>query len=156
MIAYLAARYGRIEEMRQYREELRAIGVVVFSSWLDGAVDANEADATTSQRVMWAQDNLADLGLADTIIAFSEPEGAPGASRGGRHVEFGYALAMRRLRHEAWTPQLYVVGPPENIYHSLPDVRQFETWQECRRCLAEQVIDLVSAQPVGLSEEARS
>lgn len=137
MIVYLAARYGRIEEMRQYREELRALGVVVFSRWIDGGLDDNEANATTAERVMWAQENLADLRDVDAIITFTEPEGAPGASRGGRHVEFGYALALRRLRIERRPPQIYVVGPPENIYHSLPGVDDFESWAECLQYLTE-------------------
>ena len=26
---------------------------------------------------------------------------------------------------------LYLVGPRENIFHSLPQVRQFDTWEQC-------------------------
>ncbi len=35
---YLAARYGRIEELRGYAEELRAMGYVVEARWLDGGM----------------------------------------------------------------------------------------------------------------------
>ena len=61
------------------------------------------------------------------LIAFSEEPRAGGASRGGRHVEFGLALA--------WGKGVVVVGPRENVFHTLPQVEHFWRWPEALSAL---------------------
>lgn len=53
---------------------------------------------------------------ADLVVSFTEAEDAP-ASRGGRHVSFGVALALGK--------RLVVVGHRENVFHTLPQVQFF-------------------------------
>jgi hypothetical protein len=65
-----------------------------------------------------------DVKRADCLISFTEDLTVPNTSRGGRHVEFGLALALAKL--------CYIVGPVENVFHELADKR-FMTWEECRR-----------------------
>jgi len=62
-----------------------------------------------------------DVIRADCILCFTEEptEHVSWAARGGRHVEFGVALAMGK--------RLCVVGPRENIFHHLPRVEQFRS-----------------------------
>lgn len=123
---YLASRYGRKLELRQRREDLQQAGHVVTSQWLDTDLRATDLGVTSSgpeDREYHAQQDLADIQRADVLIAFTEdPEAGPVSSRGGRHVEFGYALACGR--------PVIVVGPRENIFHFLPNVRVFATWEE--------------------------
>lgn len=44
------------------------------------------------------------------------------ASRGGRHVEFGMALALGK--------RVIVVGPRENVFHLLPEVEVHVNWND--------------------------
>ena len=140
---YLAARYSRRLELCEYRDEIhRATPHVVKAEWLNGnhqisddgkpIGETGEAlvegdDGSTSAkaaalRAKFAQDDFRDVITCDLLIAFSEPPRS-NASRGGRHVEFGVALGLAK--------RVWVVGPRENIFHWLEDVRQFETWEGC-------------------------
>jgi len=67
-----------------------------------------------------------DVAAAQLLIAFTE---APRSvrSRGGRHVEYGIALALRK--------PVWLVGPRENVFHALAD-GLFASWPEAVRGLA--------------------
>jgi len=133
---YLAAQYSRREELCAYKVDLEARGHMVPARWLLGehqvhgleAARAVEADGPipADQAVLFAQDDVEDLLDADVVVSFtSEPRS--GATRGGRHVEFGIALALGFLGKEA--PRLYIVGPLENVFHALPQVDgRFDDW----------------------------
>jgi hypothetical protein len=64
---------------------------------------------------------------ADVVINFTEPPRSK-ANRGGRHVEYGIALA-KGLR-------VIVVGYRENIFHWLPMVEFCETWEDAKGLIA--------------------
>ena len=125
-LVYLAARYSRLEELQVYAADLRAIGYRVEARWLLGNHQIHEdADKVESETVSvpiegrnFALDDFEDVHDADMLIAFSETAG--GASRGGRHVEFGLALA--------WRKKVIVVGPRENVFHTLAGVTHFWSW----------------------------
>jgi hypothetical protein len=103
MKLYLAARYERREEIAKIRVE----GHEIVSRWLTGSHDSmDSADA--------AAEDLADVASADALVLFADPPGI--FSRGGRHVEFGYALALGK--------EIWVVGGPENVFQHLPQVRR--------------------------------
>jgi len=108
---YLAAAYGRRYELRRYAEELWGAGFVVTSSWIDSE-DQEDSGLGTKERVAVANRDLDDLKSARCVVAFTE--GPFGPSRGGRHVELGFALALGR--------HIVVVGPAENVYCDLADV----------------------------------
>ena len=132
MNIYLAARYSRRSELCVYRDDLRFRGHNVTSRWLDGTHEARDGNILADEEADLARSaadhDLADVEDADVLIFFSEREAV---SRGGRHVEFGYALAMARLTGYP----LYVVGPVENIFHRLPGVEVFATWPEALAAL---------------------
>lgn len=122
MRIYLSARYERRLELCGYREQIEHRGHTVTSRWLKGApagieslIESHDEDGAW-YRIASAQEDMADIESSDLLIAFSEPPESD-ASRGGRHVEFGFALALN--------VPLWVVGPPENIFHWLTDVRVF-------------------------------
>lgn len=134
MRIYLASRYSRREELCGYRAELQAIGATVTSRWLNGNHQIDDRglsmEAKREERERFALEDFSDLMQADLCISFSEEPRATN-SRGGRHVEHGIALgAMKR----AW-----VVGPRENVFHCLEDVKVFETWQECLSRLKQEI-----------------
>ena len=120
---YLAARYSRREELCGYRQALESAGYEVTSRWLNGNHQIDDAglsaEASASERSRFATEDWEDLMAADTTINFSEtPRGT--TSRGGRHVEFGAALAAGQT--------VIVVGPRENVFHCLPQVEWFQSW----------------------------
>lgn len=152
MKVYLAARYSRRLELCGYRAELEANGCSVTSRWLNGKHqigndgtpigDAGEAlveadkpgapEAAAALREAFCQEDLADVLAAQTVISFTEIPRQPTTNRGGRHVEFGIALAQAVLGAEV---RLIVVGPRENIFHHHPMVEQFDTWEEARQAI---------------------
>jgi hypothetical protein len=126
---YLAARYSRNEEMLAYAKDLEGLGYYITSRWVYGEHNITDAQLTNdgdpkdeSLRARFAQEDIDDLLAAQTIICFTE---APrtGATRGGRHVEFGVALATHK--------HCWVVGHRENIFYCLPQVRFFPDWETC-------------------------
>ena len=126
---YLAARYSRRIEICRYRNMLETHGFKAHCEWLLGNHQWNPiaAQAETAKDTVpieageFAQDDLRDLSAADTLIAFTDPPRSK-ASRGGRHVEFGYALAMRK--------RIIIVGPRENVFYWLPQVERFDTFDQ--------------------------
>lgn len=146
---YLAARYSRREELCAYREQISALGHSVTSRWLNGSHQISDAGTPIGDRgetlvegdaggaseeaerlrAMFATEDVSDVVSADVVISFTEPPRSS-ASRGGRHVEHGIALALRKM--------LIVVGYRENIFHWLPQVQFFETWDEALIYLTDQ------------------
>lgn len=147
MKIYLAARYSRREELAEYRSELETLGHNVQARWLDGKHQLSDAgtpigdqgehlvegvdDGSTNVenaklRQKFAQDDWEDVNAAALVISFTEPPRSK-ANRGGRHVEFGIALANKA--------RVIVVGHRENIFHWLPVVEFFDTWPEAVRSL---------------------
>lgn len=119
---YLAARFSRIEEMRDRRNDLSKLGIRVTSRWLNGG---HEWEGTPddlippAEAARFAREDLEDIHAADVMIAFTEPPRS-NASRGGRHIEAGFALAMNK--------PLIVVGYRENVFYCLPQVLFFPDW----------------------------
>ena len=131
MKVYLAARYARNHEMRVYADQLLAVGIKVTARWINGDhenMTGGRAEAAHRQRI-WALEDWADLMAADVVISFTEPPGdVPGQARGGRHVEFGAALATGK--------RCIVVGFRENVFHHLPFVEFQASWGTCLSALA--------------------
>jgi hypothetical protein len=141
---YLAARYSRREELCGYRAELEALGHTVTSRWLNGSHQISdlgvplgddgealfEGDANTERaarlRQHFATEDISDVTNAQIVMSFTEVPRS-GQSRGGRHVEFGVALALDKV--------LIVVGPRENVFHWLPEVEQHDTWAAALKAL---------------------
>ena len=141
MRIYLAARYSRREELCGYREQINALsGHAVEACWLNGKHQISDTgtpigdhgeslvegdDGSTNVRAAelrgkFAAEDFRDVIMCDMLIAFTEPPRS-NASRGGRHVEFGIALGRMK--------RVWIVGPRENIFCWLEDVRQFETFE---------------------------
>lgn len=133
---YLAARYSRREELCEYKPALEARGHLVPARWLLGEHQVHGVEAARAvqgdgpfpadQAVRFAEDDMEDLLAADVLVAFRETPRHV-ATRGGRHVEFGVALGLRRAG--LGRPAIFVVGPLENVFHALPEVDgRFDTW----------------------------
>ena len=112
---HLAARYARRLELCGYREQLLSIGDTVTSRWLDFRKMPSWGFGITRQ-------DCEDLMAADAVITFTEIPNTILAT-GGRHVEFGLALAEGK--------RVIIVGPRENVVHYLvPGSQIFATWNQ--------------------------
>ena len=147
-VIYLAARYSRRLELCVYRAKLAAAGFRVQAQWLNGEHQIsddgvpigedgesliegalrpgerlspdNQSERATALRRRFAADDFRDVTSCQLLIAFTE-EPRSSASRGGRHVELGIALGQMK--------RVWIVGPRENIFCWLDDVRQFRTFE---------------------------
>lgn len=129
MKVYLAAPYGSRDTIREYAAQLRRIGFVVTSTWLEEQHEINAgtqgaatalADGQVSQH---AYDDLRDVESSDLFVLFTAASvGVEGG--GGRHVETGYFMAKRGTAHTI------VVGEPENIFHRMAVVTRVPDWHE--------------------------
>lgn len=123
MRIYLASRYSRATEMQNYAAQLAGRGHEVTSRWIQRSHQLFTETSTTNPQfgleARFAQEDFEDLRTAECIICFSEPPRSTN-SRGGRHVEFGAALA--------WGMRSILVGPRENVFHYLPNVEVYEEW----------------------------
>ena len=106
---YLAGSYTRKDELLAHAERLRGLGYGITSRWLNAYVEPRlKAEIEGARDTMplsarqFAKDDYWDLHRADVLMAFSEPPHS-GSPRGGRHVEFGLAMA--------WNKTVIVVGP---------------------------------------------
>lgn len=121
---YLAARYSRNEEMRCVRVVLMALGYEVTSRWIDchegkypGSFTCERLNDDPGYCAAIGRNDVEDLAAADTVVSFTSPVGG---GKGGRHVEFGLALGLGK--------QLIIVGPRENVFHTLPQVQWYPDW----------------------------
>ncbi len=116
MLIYLAARFSRRFELQGVRADLARAGHQVTSRWIDQRRDATD----TAEAAAVAHRDIADIELADCLIAFSESPRSGLSTRGGRHVEMGIAIGLDK--------RVIVVGPVENVFFSLPEIEVFPTW----------------------------
>lgn len=116
MKVYLAARYSRKKEIKALVPLLLEHGIQTTSRWLDetGSDTAHLNEFTPAFCRETAHIDLADIEEADSFVFFAE-DPTVGTPRGGRHVEFGYALAKGK--------EIHVIGDYENIFHFLPNIR---------------------------------
>lgn len=106
---YLAARYGRRDEMQGTARWLRSLGYVVTSRWVE-CEDDDQMDSPEAAR--WAVNDVTDVLASDVLVLFGERAGVPGAGRGGRMVELGVALGAGK--------EIIIVGPVENVFGHHP------------------------------------
>ena len=117
MNIYLAARYDRRDELLDYALELNNMDHYVTSRWI--YIITPETIEVESNIISLR--DIQDIENSDTLICFSEnPDSSYG--RGVRHVELGIALALKK--------RVVVVGPRENIFHTLPGIEHFWSWRD--------------------------
>lgn len=66
---------------------------------------------------MLGHHDIEDIDAALTLVSFTE---AGGGGKGGRHTEYGYAIAQNK--------RLVIIGPREHIFHTHPGVEIFSQW----------------------------
>ena len=108
MKVYLASRYSDRLTMIAWRETLRRLGAEVTSRWINGGHEIERDAQGDEDRRRFAEEDMEDVRAADVVIVHS-PREFFRTGRGGRHVEFGYALALGK--------RIILVGERENVFH---------------------------------------
>lgn len=108
---YIAAPWQLKAQARAWRGVLEAGGLTVTSRWLDTPDVPQDTDAS-------ALECLEDVIAADRLLLIN-PEAWAAAGTGGRHVEFGYAVAAGK--------DLHIFGVRSNVFHHLRYVTVHET-----------------------------
>lgn len=123
----MAAGYGRRDQLRAFRDKLVALGHIVTSRWIDTEWVKSSDDCTSSappeERQKYVGIDLDDLDAAECCISFTEALGSGKGKRGGRHVEFGYALHAKK--------RLILVGNRENLFHFHLSVEVYSDEEAC-------------------------
>lgn len=125
MKIYLAARFSKRHVLQGWAEALEQSGHEIVSRWSKVGNDHKlppglSERANDLERERFAKEDLEDIDACDCIISLMEE--ARSNSRGGRHVEFGYGLALRKL--------MVIVGDRETVFHHIPTVIHYETADE--------------------------
>ena len=117
---YLAARYARGPKLQSLAVALERRGHTVTSRWITGhggtlptSLPPGRLNDDPAGCARYARADIDDLRAADLVVSFTDV----GGGKGGRHVEFGVALALGK--------RLVVVGPREHVFHALPEVEHY-------------------------------
>lgn len=120
---YLASRYSLKPLMLEHAAVLVSYGMEVTSRWLledySPNVHMSEIEPKTNTEI--AKTDLEDIVRADVMLFFCEDQDKQ-PPRGGRHVEFGYALAQGA--------RIICIGEKENIFHHLPSITHYTTFED--------------------------
>ena len=121
---YMAARFERRAELNEYRLDLKRAGIEVTSHWLTVNPPAPVHELTDDDWRTLALTDIEDIRRADAFVLFAEGARDGG---GGRHTEFGMALA--------WEKRMIVVGDAEHLFHRMPDVTVVDDWTAAQSLL---------------------
>jgi nucleoside 2-deoxyribosyltransferase len=105
---YLAAKYDKRRELLPIATMLVLQGHELTGKWLNGSHDGTDVEAQSKYAAL----DLQHIDECETFVLFNLPIGCPDASS-GRHVEFGYALAMGK--------QVLIVGDGNSIFKTLAE-----------------------------------
>jgi nucleoside 2-deoxyribosyltransferase len=103
---YIAAPFPLRNHGTLARSGLLSMGLISTAHWLD--VEKEEWNDE------WARIDLADIDRATVFLLINPPEWRQEGT-GGRHVEFGYAVA----RHK----DIVIWGERTNLFHSLSHIQ---------------------------------
>lgn len=129
MNVYIAAPFSWKDEINDYATELRSLGINVTSSWLEEKADPKCTldQFQDSYHEEIAAVDVRDIDAAQVVAVFTIDPLGPPKPRGGRHWETGYAYGRNK--------EVIVIGPKENIFHYLSDVKTFGTKEEAKKYL---------------------
>lgn len=114
---YLAGKYERKAELRQYAEQLETMGHLVTSNWL--FAEPQFRDDALDAQIRWASDDLKNIQQADTFVLFTNRDDEDNASA-GKDFESGVAFSQMC--------DMVLIGKRRNIFHCLHDFEVYDTW----------------------------
>lgn len=140
---YLAAPFAWQPRMRMYAQELRALGMIVTSRWLDETAPLHtEVDSLPPKYCAdTAFMDVEDIASSNIFVLFTPTEdeldnpeiSKKSWARGARHYECGLAAGIRLLNaainnFEFTFPVIIVCGPRENVFHYQDNLEHCPNW----------------------------
>jgi len=122
---YIASRFSRRHECHDLAKFLIGQGHEITSRWVKPDSDhvkpvGMSEQAADDERNRFAVEDIEDVEACDCMVSLMEQP--RGNGRGGRHVEFGYALALRK--------HMVIIGPKETVFHHLEGIEVHETIEQ--------------------------
>lgn len=115
---YVAARYARREDAAVLAQQLRDSGAIVVSTWHDGVKD----DAGSEEKLQGlSMKDLKEVYEGDAVFTLTDEPGGF-YQYGSHHIEFGAGYA--------WDKICVLIGPRELMFHRLPGVLQFDSFED--------------------------
>ncbi len=118
---YLSASWPRRAELQRYMRELEDLGHRVTARWLKTRHRGDSVSRDVAKR--YCTEDLADIKACDALVLFL----GDNTSRGGKWVELGFALALKK--------KIVTIGSPhegESIF-ALMASEHFDSWKEFRK-----------------------
>ena len=134
---YLAASFGRQEEMRAVARRLRAVGVECTSRWLREDQSIHTKGSRDKFLTKCALTDIEDVRAARIFVRFSDKEEMAfplvqsKLATGARHFEMGLAWACNK--------KIIVVGGRQNIFDWLEDVKHLPDTNALIQYFAERI-----------------
>jgi hypothetical protein len=119
MRIYIAASFPRKDEACRLRDILKTAGHKVVSRWLDQEYSVYDTGGGAKE----AYDDFSDIISSEMLIQITGDT----LTHGGRHTELGIALALKKL--------CVIMGPREQVFHSLPIIAVCKTPEEVVKIL---------------------
>jgi hypothetical protein len=129
MNVYLAAPYSMKYTIAERAKDLADAGINCTSTWVTEPHDPKiqMSELSPEYHKKYAIQDVRDVQRSDIFVFHTDPSKT--IVRGGRHVEYGIFVGLRLARGSE--DPIFVVGEDhENIFHYLPNVRHFATWEE--------------------------
>ncbi len=150
MKIYLASRWGRKNEMAQLANYLKIWGQSVTSRWIDEPKMDQKEDGNYTEdwhpdsdvAIDVARRDLRSIAGSSHLVLFTDRSRS--GVTGGRHCEFGFALAHPFVL-------TIVVGPRTNPFHYLANYH-FEDTHEFMDWVREQTFNENKESPVSLEK----
>jgi len=126
---YLSGPYSWREKIKAFEAELIALGIESTASWLyeTAPPEATLDQFTDEQNRETAEVDIVDIRFSHVVVVFTVDPLGPAPPRGGRHWETGYAYAEGK--------EIVIIGPRENVFSYLGDIKVFATPQLAKRYL---------------------
>ena len=120
MKIYFAGRYRDADIFRALGETLKRNGHEIVSRWIYLNRRAGRAFEVipVEEKAEIAREDVEDVHACDILVLLSTPIITIPAGRGGKHVEFGIALALGK--------RICVMGARENVFHWYHRVELFQ------------------------------
>lgn len=126
MKIYVASFFNTRERLRPYVTQLRGMGHIVTSEWLNEELKPGKKVEETATH-LYTSEELRGFAIRDVGNLFNSTgiivDTFDVTPRGGREVEYG-AFVFGPV------PLGYIVGPKRNVFHELA-TQVFPTWEIC-------------------------
>src|SRR5882672_5565887 len=114
LYAYLASRFDYGPQLKTWRANLGKLHCNVTSTWFEEQPHKADEQLTQAQKRPFADRDLRQIRQADFFIQWNLREHYENDRTCGRHIEFGFAVAMGKL--------IILIGESRSVFHSYADV----------------------------------